>query len=64
MLEYSFVGSPETVRGGLRDFAARTRVDEIIIASAIYEHGARLRSYEIVADALAAAAVPASTTGE
>jgi len=61
MLEYSFVGSPETVRRDLSDFAARTRVDEIIIASAIYDHAARLRSYEIVADAFAPAAVPAST---
>jgi len=50
MLACSFVGSPETVRRGLSEFIERTGVDEIIIASAIYDHAARLRSYEIVAE--------------
>jgi luciferase family oxidoreductase group 1 len=48
-LECSVAGSPETVRRGLDAFAARTGVDEIIIASQIFDHAARLRSYEIVA---------------
>ena len=52
MLTYSFVGSPDTVRRGVAEFVERTRVDEIIIASAIFDHEARLRSYEIVADQL------------
>jgi alkanesulfonate monooxygenase SsuD/methylene tetrahydromethanopterin reductase-like flavin-dependent oxidoreductase (luciferase family) len=64
MLECSFVGSPETVRRNLSDFAARTGVDEIIIASAIYDHEARLRSYEIVADAFAPASVSLSMAEE
>jgi luciferase family oxidoreductase group 1 len=50
MLQYSFVGSPDTVRRGVSDFLERTGVDEIIIASAIYDHTARLRSYEIAAE--------------
>ena len=50
MLTYSFVGSPETVRLGLKQFLEQTAVDEVFIASAIYDHAARLRSYEIVAD--------------
>jgi luciferase family oxidoreductase group 1 len=45
----SAVGSPETVRRKLADFAARTQVDEIIVAGQIYDHEARLRSYEIAA---------------
>jgi luciferase family oxidoreductase group 1 len=52
MLACSVAGSPESVRRGLLGFIDETGVDEIIIASAIYDHAARLRSYEIVADVL------------
>jgi luciferase family oxidoreductase group 1 len=45
----SIVGSPTTVRDDLRDFIARTQADELILVSHIYDHAARLRSYEIVA---------------
>jgi luciferase family oxidoreductase group 1 len=54
MLTYSFVGGPETVRSGLDAFIERTGVDELIVASAIYDHAARLRSYEILANVLSA----------
>ena len=50
MLSCSFVGSAKTVREGLQDFIAQTEADEIIAAAAIYDHGKRLRSYEILAD--------------
>jgi luciferase family oxidoreductase group 1 len=49
MLECSFVGSRETVRAGLEEFSKQTAVDELIVAAAIYDHIARLRSYEILA---------------
>ena len=49
MLRYSFVGSPETVRRELEQFINATGVDELIVASAIYDHHARLRSYEMLA---------------
>ena len=49
MLERSFVGSRETVRAGLEEFSKQTAVDELIVAAAIYDHIARLRSYEILA---------------
>jgi luciferase family oxidoreductase group 1 len=49
MLARSFVGSPETVRAGLAEFCKQTAVGELIVASAIYDHGARLRSYELLA---------------
>jgi luciferase family oxidoreductase, group 1 len=49
MLERSFVGSRETVRAGLEEFSKQTAVDEPIVAAAIYDHIARLRSYEILA---------------
>jgi hypothetical protein len=29
---------------------AETRADELIVASAIYDHAARVRSYELLAD--------------
>lgn len=50
MLRYSFVGSPETVRAGLRGFIGATGVDEIIVATMLHDHAARLRSYELLAD--------------
>jgi alkanesulfonate monooxygenase SsuD/methylene tetrahydromethanopterin reductase-like flavin-dependent oxidoreductase (luciferase family) len=49
MLERSFVGSAETVRRGLETFLAETGADEVMVASAIHDHAARLRSYEILA---------------
>ena len=49
MLQRSFVGSAETVAEGLERFVEETAADELIVASAIYDHAARLRSYEILA---------------
>jgi luciferase family oxidoreductase group 1 len=50
MLACSFVGSPETVRRGLERFLEQTGADELIVAAAIYDHAARLRSYELLAE--------------
>jgi luciferase family oxidoreductase group 1 len=50
MLSCSFVGSPATVRAQLDAFLARTRADELIVAAAIYDQAARLRSYELLAE--------------
>jgi luciferase family oxidoreductase group 1 len=52
MLRYSFVGAPNTVRDGLTEFIARTGVDEVIVATGVYDHAARLRSYELLADCI------------
>ena len=49
MLRRSFVGSQETVRVGLRRSSRETGADELIIAAAIHDHAARLRSYELLA---------------
>ncbi|MGE3303986.1 MAG: MsnO8 family LLM class oxidoreductase, partial [Hyphomonadaceae bacterium] len=51
MRYFSAVGSPETVKRKLDEFVALTQADELIITSHMYDHAARLRSYEIVADA-------------
>jgi alkanesulfonate monooxygenase SsuD/methylene tetrahydromethanopterin reductase-like flavin-dependent oxidoreductase (luciferase family) len=48
MLACSFVGSPHTVRNGLEAFIQQTGADELMVASAIYNHSARLRSYELL----------------
>jgi alkanesulfonate monooxygenase SsuD/methylene tetrahydromethanopterin reductase-like flavin-dependent oxidoreductase (luciferase family) len=57
-LACSFVGAPKTVRDALIAFIDRTRVDEIMIVSAIYDHEARLRSYELVSQAMLTAQTP------
>jgi len=49
MLTCSFVGSPDTVKRKLDTFVASTGVDELMVASAIFDHQARLRSYELLA---------------
>src|SRR5690606_18529783 len=59
-LARSFVGTADAVRNGLRRFVEETAVDEIIVVSSIYDNAARLRSYEILMDAIAPTAVPAS----
>ena len=51
MLSCSIVGSPETVRRGIEELSRRTGADEFIVAAAIHDHRARLRSYEILSEA-------------
>jgi luciferase family oxidoreductase group 1 len=50
-MQYAAIGSSETVRSKLKDFIALTSADELMIASQIYDHDARKRSYEIAAEA-------------
>jgi luciferase family oxidoreductase group 1 len=60
----SAIGAPDTVRGQLAAFIARTGADELMISSPIYDHGARKHSYDITAaahDALAGTAGSPST---
>jgi luciferase family oxidoreductase group 1 len=49
MLACSFAGSQQTIARQLHQFIDKTHADELMIASAIYDHQARLRSYEILA---------------
>ena len=48
-LSCSAIGAPTTVRHALEAFVARTGADELMITSQIFDHKARLRSYEITA---------------
>ncbi len=45
----AIVGSPATVQRGVMEFLEKTNADELIISGQIYDHTARLRSFEIVA---------------
>jgi alkanesulfonate monooxygenase SsuD/methylene tetrahydromethanopterin reductase-like flavin-dependent oxidoreductase (luciferase family) len=48
VLAASAVGTPEVVGAQLRALVERTRADELILTSQIYDHAARLRSFELV----------------
>jgi luciferase family oxidoreductase group 1 len=50
MTRVSVVGSAEIVRRGLENLVEATGADELIVTSPIFDHDARLRSFEIVAN--------------
>jgi len=49
------VGGPERVREGLGQIVAATQADELILVSETWDRRARLRSYEIIAEAMGTA---------
>jgi luciferase family oxidoreductase group 1 len=50
VLACSAVGAPDTVAQQMAAFAARTGADELMVTSQIFDHAARLRSYQIAAE--------------
>jgi luciferase family oxidoreductase group 1 len=50
VLSCSAIGSPSTVSRAMSDFIHLTGADELIITSQVFDHAARLRSYEITAE--------------
>jgi luciferase family oxidoreductase group 1 len=63
VLSQALVGSPQTVRAGLDRLLAQTQADELMVVSAMYEHAARLRSFQLLADiARSTDAAPTSQT--
>jgi luciferase family oxidoreductase group 1 len=50
MMKFSFIGSKSTVRQGLESFLRQTNVDEIMVASYIYNNNKKIKSYELIAD--------------
>jgi alkanesulfonate monooxygenase SsuD/methylene tetrahydromethanopterin reductase-like flavin-dependent oxidoreductase (luciferase family) len=50
------VGSPETVRAGLEEVATEYGAGEILVVTITHDHGARRRSYELIAEAFELAA--------
>jgi luciferase family oxidoreductase group 1 len=49
-LSYSVVGAPDGIQRGLEAFIAETQADELMLTAQIYDHAARLRSFEIAAE--------------
>ncbi|MDQ2823653.1 MAG: LLM class flavin-dependent oxidoreductase [Pseudomonadota bacterium] len=49
VLSCSAIGSPATVANAMKQFIERTGADELMVTSQIFDHAARLRSYEITA---------------
>jgi len=60
VLSCASIGTPEMVRADLRNFLKQTGADELMITSQIFDHTARLRSFEIAAKALSDVAEIAS----
>ncbi len=55
VLSCTAIGSMPTVRAAMRAFIDRTGADELMVTSQIFDHGSRLRSYELAMEALAGA---------
>jgi luciferase family oxidoreductase group 1 len=51
VLSCAAIGSLETVRSELKSFIAKTGADELMITSQIFDHVARIHSYELAAEA-------------
>jgi luciferase family oxidoreductase group 1 len=49
-LAYSVIGASDTVERGLQALIAETRANELMLTAQIYDHAARLRSFEIAAE--------------
>jgi len=52
-LSTAVVGAAETVRAGIADFIRRTSADELIVTGQIFDHSARVHSYEILKEVTA-----------
>jgi len=61
MMAVSVVGSVETVRAGLDRLLDRTRADELVVVSDVYDFAARLRSFELIAQAASMSAAATQT---
>ena len=52
VLSCSAIGTPETVRKAVEAFVERTGADELMVTAQIYDHAARVRSYELLMEAV------------
>jgi luciferase family oxidoreductase group 1 len=53
-LACAVVGAPQAIRDGVSQFIAQHRPDELLLTANIFEHAARVRSFELAMDACAA----------
>lgn len=47
MLAYSFIGGPRKLKQQLKVFLAQTEVDEVMVTTHIFDHQARIKSYQL-----------------
>ena len=59
-LQYAVVGSPVSARLQFEEFMAATRADELMLTAQIFDHTARLRSFEYAAEIVSGLSVPAT----
>jgi luciferase family oxidoreductase group 1 len=52
VLSASAIGSPEAARRQLAEFVERTKPDELMITAQVYDHQARLKSFELLMQAV------------
>ena len=52
MLKYAFVGSKETVKKKTSEFLKQTGVNEVMVASHIFDHSDRVKSYKIFSEVM------------
>jgi luciferase family oxidoreductase group 1 len=52
VLSASAIGSPETARRQLDEFVDRTKPDELMVTAQVYDHRARLKSFELLMQAV------------
>ncbi len=50
-LACAVVGSPATVRAGMRAFVAKHQPDELLLTANVFDHGARVRSFALAMEA-------------
>ena len=58
MLACSFCGSAETIKGKLDPLVEATGADELMVAAAIWDYSARVRSFELLAEAMGQSTQP------
>ena len=51
-LACALIGAPETVERGIAAFIAQHRPDELMLTANVFDHAARLRSFELAAGVL------------
>lgn len=52
MLQLSFIGSPDTIKTKMKDFFEKTRMNEIMVISNVFDQKAKLYSYKLFAEVM------------
>jgi luciferase family oxidoreductase group 1 len=60
----TIVGAPDTVRAGIEAAAGEYGAEEVIVVTITYDHAARRRSYELIAEAFGLSPVPLAAAAD